>query len=34
LLQAYREVIAGRSDPRRLAKSLGARDQLGVLSSR
>jgi putative protease len=33
LLQAYREVIAGRSDPRRLAKSLGARDQLGILKS-
>ncbi|NDC79743.1 MAG: U32 family peptidase [Verrucomicrobia bacterium] len=34
LLHAYREAIAGRSDPRRLAKALGARDQLGVLSSR
>jgi len=33
LLQAYRETISGRSDPRRLAKTLGARDQLGVLSS-
>ena len=32
LLRAYREAIAGRSDPRRLAKALGARDQLGVLS--
>ncbi|NBS13673.1 MAG: U32 family peptidase [Verrucomicrobia bacterium] len=31
LLQAYREVISGRSDPRRLAKTLGARNQLGVL---
>ena len=34
LLHAYREAISGRSDPRRLAKALGARDQLGVLSSR
>jgi putative protease len=34
LLRAYREAIAGRSDPRRLAKALGARDQLGVLSSK
>jgi putative protease len=34
LLRAYREAIAGHSDPRRLAKTLGARDQLGVLSSR
>ena len=33
LLRAYRESIAGRSDPRRLAKTLGARDQLGVLKS-
>jgi collagenase-like PrtC family protease len=34
LLRAYRETIVGRSDPRRLAKALGARDQLGVLSSK
>jgi len=34
LLQAYREAISDRSDPRLLARTLGARDQLGVLSSR
>jgi len=33
LFRAYRETLEGRSDPRRLAKILGARDQLGVLSS-
>ena len=33
LLDAYREAMKGRSDPRHLAKTLGARDQLGVLSS-
>ena len=34
LLDAYREAMAGRSNPRHLAKILGARDQLGVLSSK
>jgi putative protease len=34
LLSAYRNTLAGHTDHRRLAKSLGARDQLGVLSSR
>jgi putative protease len=34
LYRAYREALEGRSDPRRLAKTLGARDQLGVLASR
>ena len=34
LFQAYREAISGRSDPRRLAKALGVRDQLGVLSAK
>ena len=34
LFRAYRDTLAGHTDPRRLAKSLGARDQLGVLSSR
>ncbi|NDB95018.1 MAG: U32 family peptidase [Verrucomicrobia bacterium] len=33
LLQSYREALAGQTDPSRLARSLGARDQLGVLSS-
>ena len=32
LLGAYRETIAGHSDPRQLAKTLGARDQLGILA--
>jgi putative protease len=34
LYRAYQEALEGRSDPRRLAKTLGARDQLGVLASR
>ena len=34
LLRAYRDALNGRSDPRLLAQTLGARDQLGVLSSR
>ena len=34
LLQAYRGALTGRNDPSRLAKTFGARDQLGVLSSR
>ncbi len=34
LLCAYRDALHGRSDPRRLAKTLNARDQLGVLNSR
>jgi putative protease len=34
LYRAYREALEGRSDPRRLAKTVGARDQLGVLASR
>jgi putative protease len=34
LLQSYREALAGQTDPSHLARSLGARDQLGVLSSR
>jgi putative protease len=33
LLQSYREALAGHTDPSHLARSLGARDQLGVLSS-
>ena len=33
LLQSYREALAGQTDPSHLARSLGARDQLGVLSS-
>jgi len=33
LLRAYREALAGQTDPSHLARSLGARDQLGVLSS-
>ena len=33
LYRAYREALEGRSDARQLAKTLGARDQLGVLSS-
>jgi len=33
LLRAYRDALNGRNDPRSLARSLGARDQLGVLSS-
>ncbi|MCX6934594.1 MAG: U32 family peptidase [Verrucomicrobia bacterium] len=32
LLRSYREVLAGHADPSRLARSLGARDQLGVLA--
>ena len=34
IYRAYREALAGRSDPRRLAKTLGVRDQLGVLAAR
>lgn len=34
LLHSYREALAGQTDPSHLARSLGARDQLGVLSSR
>jgi putative protease len=34
LLHSYREALAGHTDPSHLARSLGARDQLGVLSSR
>ena len=34
LYRSYREALEGRSDPLRLAKTLGARDQLGVLASR
>jgi putative protease len=34
LLHSYREALAGQTDPSNLARSLGARDQLGVLSSR
>jgi U32 family peptidase len=34
LLHSYREALAGHTDPCHLARSLGARDQLGVLSSR
>jgi putative protease len=34
LFQAYRGALSGRNDPRRLARTLGARDQLGVLTSR
>jgi len=33
LLLSYRESLAGHTDPSHLARSLGARDQLGVLSS-
>ena len=33
LLRVYRETLQGKKDPRRLAQSLGARDQLGVLTS-
>ncbi|MFM8653507.1 MAG: U32 family peptidase, partial [Verrucomicrobiota bacterium] len=33
LLRAYRDALNGRNDPQRLAQSLGACDQLGVLSS-
>ncbi len=33
LLRAYRDALHGHSDPRRLAKTLHARDQLGVISS-
>jgi putative protease len=33
LLRAYRDALNGRNDPQRLAQSLGARDQLGVLSA-
>ena len=33
LLQSYREALAGQTDPSHLARSLGARDQLGVLPS-
>jgi U32 family peptidase len=32
LLHSYREVLAGHTDPIHLARSLGARDQLGVLA--
>ena len=32
LLQSYREALAGQADPTHLARSLGARDQLGVLA--
>lgn len=32
LLQSYREALAGQADPSHLARSLGARDQLGVLA--
>jgi putative protease len=34
LLQAYRDALRGVTDSKQLAKTLGARDQLGVLSSR
>jgi U32 family peptidase len=34
LLHSYREALAGHTDPSQLARSLSARDQLGVLSSR
>jgi U32 family peptidase len=34
LLHSYRKALAGHTDPSHLARSLGARDQLGVLSSR
>jgi len=32
LLHSYREALAGQTDPSHLARSLGARDQLGVLA--
>jgi putative protease len=32
LLYSYREALAGQTDPSHLARSLGARDQLGVLA--
>jgi putative protease len=32
LLRSYREALAGQTDPSHLARSLGARDQLGVLA--
>jgi len=32
LLHSYREALAGHTDPGHLARSLGARDQLGVLA--
>jgi putative protease len=32
LLRSYREALAGQIDPSNLARSLGARDQLGVLA--
>jgi putative protease len=32
LLRSYREALAGHTDPSHLARSLGARDQLGVLA--
>ena len=32
LLRSYREALAGQTDPSNLARSLGARDQLGVLA--
>jgi putative protease len=32
LVQSYREALAGQADPSHLARSLGARDQLGVLA--
>jgi hypothetical protein len=34
LLHAYRDALRGVTDSKQLAKTLGARDQLGVLSSR
>jgi putative protease len=34
LLQSYRDALRGLTDSNKLAKNLGARDQLGVLSSR
>jgi hypothetical protein len=32
LLHSYREALDGHTDPGHLARSLGARDQLGVLA--
>jgi putative protease len=32
LLQSYREAFSGQTDPTHLSKTLGARDQLGVLA--
>jgi putative protease len=34
LLHSYREALAGQIDPSNLARSLGARDQLGVLAGK